>query len=259
MHPADIWQAQYGQHRSSIDGVPKINETIVNNDTGTLAHVTGAPAMSMTAMVIRWRCRAAGDSILRIRVTCASAPVTGTQDFTNRAGFDPSQQYPLQPNGDFDIREGTVDRLNARYGQPELDELDIQFNAGVQLTDQVELYGFTALASRNSESAAAFNRAIDPATVSVIYPDGFLPVIRTNIDDRTFTIGVRGQHWDWDWDFSYGVMNSEIDWKAKDTLNPTFGIAQSAFVQDRQHGAGSGGIQCGRRPGSGDVRIFRHG
>ena len=223
-------QAQYGQRRSTIDGVPKITETFVDNDAGSITHLTGGTRNvddgdgDTLALSGSWGFDLTDRGFMRV-----SAGYWGV-DSTNRAGFDPSQQYPLQPNGDFDIRETTVNRLNAQYGQPERDELDVQFNAGLQLSDSVELYGFTALAARNSESAASFSRPIDPVTQSATYPDGFLPLIRTNIDDRTFTIGVRGQSWDWDWDLSYGVMNSEIDWKVKDTLNPTFGtLSQHSF------------------------------
>ncbi|MCB1683271.1 MAG: TonB-dependent receptor [Pseudomonadales bacterium] len=216
-------RAQYGQRRTTMDGVPKLNQTTVDNGSGSISHVTGGSRVIDDGDGDSLNLSGSWGFDLTERGFMRVSAGYWADDSSNRSGFDERQQYPLQANGDFDIRESTVSRLTTSYGQPDRDELNIQFNAGVHLNDEVELYGFTALSTRNSKSAAGYYRPLDAEALPELYPNGLLPLIKTDIDDRSFTVGARGNAWDWNWDFSYGVMNSEIDWKVRDSLNPTYG------------------------------------
>ncbi len=55
------------------------------------------------------------------------------QSHTERGGWDFRQQYPLV-NGAFDPREATIDRFNAWYGEPELDQKTVFVNSGYDVS-----------------------------------------------------------------------------------------------------------------------------
>ena len=63
------------------------------------------------------------------------------QEHTERGGWDPRQQYPKVGTA-FDPRELTINRYNAWYGEPELKQWTLFANAGLTLTNGVELYGW---------------------------------------------------------------------------------------------------------------------
>lgn len=220
----------FGQQRSAIEGVPRLmgvsaddaTETITLGLSGALTEDDGdGDDLTLHGS---WGFDL-GEGFMRISAEYQD------REATNRAGYDPRQQYPLRPDGSFDVRELTVDRRNAAYGNPAMEELNILFNAAVPLTGAVEVYGFTFLGTRNSESAAPFVRPVDPVNVPALYPDGFLPDIRSDIDDRSFTVGVRGERWGWNWDASFNQREDEIDLSLGNSLNPTFGAGSpTSFV-----------------------------
>ena len=59
---------------------------------------------------------------------------------------------------------------------------------------------------------------------------GFLPLIETDLDDYSGTIGVRGEVAGWGLDLSAGRGHNSFDYKVRDTVNASFGPdSQSTF------------------------------
>jgi iron complex outermembrane receptor protein len=90
-------------------------------------------------------------------------------------------------------------------------------NAGESFSNGVELYAFGGYSRRRGASAGMWRRPNDDRTVRSIYPDGFLPFIKSNIGDGSGSVGVRGDARGWDWDlgtvygrntFHFGIDNS---------------------------------------------------
>ncbi len=221
--------AAFGQRRTTISGVPKLEGVVIEDGSLRLGRaservVDDGDGDDLTLMG-DWGFALGSGGFMHV------AAEYEDRDATSRGGFDPRQQYPLRGDGSFDVRERTIDRLQTRYGDPEMTELDISLNAALPLSDRVTLYGFTALGTRDSESTAEFVRPLDPRNAAELYPDGFLPLIESDIDDRNFTIGFRGRHWGWDWDASYSQREDEIDWALRGSLNPSFGeLSPARFV-----------------------------
>src|SRR5262249_35058985 len=80
-----------------------------------------------------------------------------------------------------------------------------------------ELYAFGGYDTRRGASAGQWRRANDDRTVRAIYPNGFLPFIKTDIGDASLAAGVKGEMEGWKWDlssvygrnsFAFGVENS---------------------------------------------------
>jgi iron complex outermembrane receptor protein len=145
------------------------------------------------------------------------------QDATNRAGYDPRELYARQGDGSLDPREETADRLNHRYGQAEVEQFNLLVNAAMPVSDRMTLYGLITIGSLRTNTAADFRRPVDVRNVLEIYPDGFLPEIRSDIDDRAFVVGLTGEHFGWSWDLALNTGENEIDWTAAGTLNASMG------------------------------------
>ena len=146
------------------------------------------------------------------------------RDRTNRAGSDPRRQYALIA-GSVDPRELTFDRLSHIYGDAATKDLKFVMNSSVPLSDAVELYSFATYGYRDGQSAGFYRIASDARNVTAIYPDGFLPLINTDLNDYAGTVGLKGEVGGWRWDLSgqYGV--NTFDFKITNSLNRSFGTA----------------------------------
>lgn len=138
------------------------------------------------------------------------------QSPTNRAGYNPQQQYPLTADGLADPRELTFDRLSQRFGEPRIEDAEIVANAGVPLGDSgAEWYAFGTYGARYGLTTGFYRPALDPDTLTDIYPNGFLPLIKVDVNDESLVSGVRGDFGRWNYDlsanFGRDVMNFETE------------------------------------------------
>lgn len=141
---------------------------------------------------------------------------------TERGGWDARQQYPLV-NGGFDPREQTIDRFNAWYGEPELDQKTIFVNAGGDLAGGAHLYGWASYQDRDARSAGFFRRANDDRNTIQIYPNGFLPIIAPTVTDFSAAGGVTWDWGDWKMDSSLVFGYNEMQFTIENTLNRSLG------------------------------------
>ncbi|HEX2764325.1 MAG TPA: TonB-dependent receptor [Allosphingosinicella sp.] len=169
------------------------------------------------------------------------------RDRTNRAGYDlrPNYNRPAPPA--FDAREATFNRLQFRFGDPDTKDLNLFLNTGMDLGGDWEAYAFGSYGHRDTVSAAnwrqqsaAANRdfgAIAPNTTPnaanfvPLTPDGFLPLIASDLDDYSGTLGIRGEiGGGWKLDLSGGRGHNSFDYEVRDTLNTSFGtLSQREF------------------------------
>jgi iron complex outermembrane receptor protein len=140
--------------------------------------------------------------------------------FTNRAAPDLRQQYPLL-NGAPDPREAAFDRINHRFGDADTTDRQLFVNSVLPLSeDGNEFYAYVGISDRDGESAGFYRRAVDPRNVLRVHPDGFLPLINSDVRDRTFVAGFRGFFGDgWSWDLSANSGDSQFDFTITDSLN----------------------------------------
>ncbi|MFU8785421.1 TonB-dependent receptor plug domain-containing protein [Aliidiomarina sp.] len=146
------------------------------------------------------------------------------QERTERGGWDHRQQYNLI-DGEFDPREATFDRFNAWYGEPEVEQLTLFANAGINLDDGSKLYGWASYQNRQAVSAGFYRTARDARNVPEIYPDGFLPLIAPDVDDMSLAAGYEWQAGDWAMDTSVVFGQNEMMFTIKNTLNRSLGVA----------------------------------
>lgn len=144
------------------------------------------------------------------------------QHRTERSGYDVRQQYPLV-NGAFDPREKTINRFNAWYGEPEMEQATFFANAGSNLGGGVKLYGWASYQDREARSGGFFRPAQDARNIISIYPDGFLPIIAPTVTDFSAAGGVTWTAGEWDMDASLVYGKNKMEYDIQNTLNRSIG------------------------------------
>jgi iron complex outermembrane receptor protein len=167
------------------------------------------------------------------------------RDPTNRTGPDVRRQYNLI-NGALDPRELTFNRYSHRYGDAKTDDLKFFMNFGAPVTDEVELYGYLTYGYRDGESAGFYRLANDARNVPAIYPNGFLPLINTQLNDFEGVLGLKGELSGWRYDLSGSYGRNAFDFFITNTLNRSFGAASKTAFD-------SGGLRYTQAMGNLDV------
>ena len=118
---------------------------------------------------------------------------------TNRAGKDELRVDPP--------------RVTQHLGDAEAKDKYLWLNAGLPV-GAGEVYAFGGISRRTGSSFGFFRSAGDARTVRALYPDGFLPNIRTTVDDASLAVGYRaplGDRWDWDISLNHGRSRFGFD------------------------------------------------
>ncbi len=217
--------ATYGQYVTTLDGVPDIAGVALDDNGLPLLDERGNIVLIPTG-----RNRKAHDGeTLTIRGD-VGLPIGDGGFFhvageyrdrnpTNRAGFDPRPQFADLS----DPREITFNRLNHRFGNSDLRDINVFYNAGVPIGDSFEFYSFGSLGDRRSESAGFYRRARDSRNVPEIHPDGFLPMILVNVNDWSAAGGIRGSAAGWNVDTSLVWGVDEVNFGVTNSLNTSLG------------------------------------
>jgi iron complex outermembrane receptor protein len=156
--------------------------------------------------------------------------VTGeskVQSHTVRAGPDSRQQYPLV-NGAPDPREYSINRFDAWYGDPQMEQYTVFANAGYDVAGGGHLYGWASYQTRDVINAANFRRPIQATTspaanILSVYPNGFLPKIEGQTYDGSGALGYTFKGFGWDWDASVVYGLNRLEYGVIDTINVSLG------------------------------------
>ena len=107
-----------------------------------------------------------------------------------------------------------------RLGQSTQKSYGAMFNASLPITDKHEIYAFGGLNQKRGQGAGFYRFAEpfnDGRNVEAVYPNGFLPLINSTINDASGAVGLRGKLGTWNYDvsnvygsnfFKYDVSNS---------------------------------------------------
>ncbi|MHB1689005.1 MAG: TonB-dependent receptor [Ignavibacteriaceae bacterium] len=152
-------------------------------------------------------------------------------NYTNRAGLDPRQQY-FTVNGQPDPREATIDRLNHRFGDADIEDFGGFLNSSIPLNNSLKIYAFGGYTYRSGLSGGFFRRSLDDRTVRAIFPDGYLPEIQSKIYDGTFTAGLKGLLAGWNFDASETYGGNIFNFNTTNTINASMGTASPTSFND---------------------------
>ncbi|SFV07668.1 TonB-dependent receptor plug domain-containing protein [Pseudoduganella namucuonensis] len=215
--------AQYGS--DAIAGVinivlkSNVNETALSGQLGTTKEGDGD--MFSGSVNRGW---ALGENGGFLNVTLEGRK----REETNRAGVDSLRVNPP--------------RVTQRIGDSDAKDAYLWWNAALPIDKASEFYAFGGFSKRKGDSSGFFRSKGDGRNVPSVYPEGFLPNIRTTVTDGSYAFGYRRDLAnDWKADVSINHGMSELAFHEKQTINisywyepkPGGGIyAQSPFEAD---------------------------
>ncbi|MEH6592261.1 MAG: TonB-dependent receptor [Halioglobus sp.] len=198
----------YGEHHTDFDPTRK---SISDGDTVTVAGDIGFALGS--------------DGFIRVGAEYRD------RDGTNRAGFD---QIPFFENQSPE-NEAVRGKINYYSGDPKAEDLNLFYNMGLPISDDVEVYSFGTLSKRESEGANFYRYPDSYENVSAIYPNGFRPVSEGENNDFSIAGGVRGDSGDWNWDTSIVYGENDFDYDITDSLNTSFGVNSATKFDNAEY------------------------
>ncbi len=138
---------------------------------------------------------------------------------TNRAGLDTARTDPP--------------RVTQRIGDSDAKDLYLWLNAALPVGKGGELYTFGGASKRKGDSSGFFRSAGDARTVPEVYPNGYLPTIRTTVKDASLAVGFRQDlPNEWKADVSVNHGRSELGFAETNTINISY------WYEPRPNGAG---------------------
>jgi iron complex outermembrane receptor protein len=117
------------------------------------------------------------------------------------------------------IAEG-LDRNTMRVGNSESTNAGFFINGEYALSPKANVYLATGLTNKKGEAAGFYRLPFQSAQVDVtLYPNGFLPLINTNITDFSTIAGVRGNLGKWNYDVSNTYGQNSIAFEITNSMN----------------------------------------
>ena len=247
----------FGEYVTTLRGVPNVTGIVNNNGVfplapdGTFQVITDGERRVRDGATITASANAGIDigekGYFNITVEYRD------RDFTNRSGADRRPNY-LGTNNPL---ETSFNRINHRYGDAATEDINVIASLGYDFNDKVEFYGTVTYGDRNGESAGfnrrandARNRDFAASTTTVIpfYPDGFLPLINTRLNDLSVIAGFKGTLADWNWDLSGVHGSNQFNFGVSNSFNTSFGglLSQTEFD--------SGGLNFNQQTFNADIQ-----
>jgi iron complex outermembrane receptor protein len=137
------------------------------------------------------------------------------RDPTNRSDYAPPASTTT----------GSTNSVLGRFGDPSVQSRAIWANAGHSLGNGWEAYAFGGFVDKDTASAATARAFNNPNNVLAVYPNGFLPLIATHINDYNLYGGFRGPAYGIDWDLSASWGRNAMDFRVENSINASFGTA----------------------------------
>lgn len=171
---------------------------------------------------------------------------------TNRTGTYTGQVYPNVNgvNKDDSILQSrglTRNNFDMRIGNAKIISGAVVVNGAYAISKQWKLQLYVDLSQKNGEAAGIFRypAAINTAAGSYapmalqLYPNGFLPLIKTNIRDYSFSLALNGKIGQWNAGFSNTLGANIFDFSVDHSVNYT----QFAVTSDPQTKFDAGGLK----------------
>ena len=154
---------------------------------------------------------------------------------TNRSSFDqlPTIGFaefiaPIPSSGTPEAapNDALAGMRNYREGDGEASDINLMYNAGLDLDSGFELYSFGSYSERDGEGYNFFRYPVSANNVISVYPNGFMPISEADITDFSVAGGITGElSGGWLIDASVVHGFNEFSDGVKNTLNSSLGEA----------------------------------
>ena len=158
------------------------------------------------------------------------------KDNPDRSTFDGEN---VQVNGNYGFRIGEGGYINVttdywhrghtnrydptlyrrQFGDAKGANFGTYFNASVPVGNTASVYAFGGLNTRKTDAYAWSRDPGSARNVDAFYPDGFDPIIATDITDRSLSAGVRGELGGWGTDFNHTAGSNRFHFYGRETVN----------------------------------------
>jgi iron complex outermembrane receptor protein len=147
------------------------------------------------------------------------------RDSTNRARPDMTPQCTTgTPPNQYTV-PGCVEGPKMSWqGDAGTRDLAAFANTSLPIANGMEIYGYGGLSRREGIAAGFYRRAFDDRTVRAVYPNGFLPLISSDIADNSFAAGVRGIVSGWSWDLGGVYGGNSFEFGVHNSINTSMGV-----------------------------------
>jgi iron complex outermembrane receptor protein len=163
---------------------------------------------------------------------------------TVRSGTYTGQIYPsiggqVRDDSILTAKGLTRNFFDMRIGQSKITSGGLFLNGQYELNKDWEVYLFGGFNQKNGEAAGFYrypNAIVGAArtysaNVLALYPNGFLPFIKTDIQDISISAGVRGQLGNWSLDLSNTLGNNRFGFNVDNSVNYTQAAVQPNNLQ----------------------------
>ena len=117
------------------------------------------------------------------------------------------------------VRSGTFAR--EKFGQAAVKNVSLFVNSEIPIYNKTKLYFNGGLNYKNTEAFAFSRKPNSERNVLEIYPNGFNPLITSNILDNSFSLGLLTNFKDWNVDVNNTFGRNNFHYFIKNTLNAT--------------------------------------
>ncbi len=191
-----------------------------------------------------WFCTDSSNALFGSTPALRQAFVTGSTanlvpgDYGNipPAWLDP--YIAAYPDGTLNPNNASVaGTVTMPWGQPNTESFRTFVNAGIDLDNGVELYGWGNFSDSKGDGSFfyryPFNGTIEPVREAdgsvyfplTAFPGGFTPRFEGEVEDLGLAGGARGGSDTFTWDVSARYGSNEIDYRLFNTINPSMGSA----------------------------------
>jgi iron complex outermembrane receptor protein len=146
------------------------------------------------------------------------------RDRTNRTLGDPRAQSFAEAAGNV-THTNETGAINHVQGDAATTDVVGFYNGQKTLAGGTELYAFGGFGHRDGEAAGFFRRAQDDRTIRSLWPNGFLPLIQSDLWDASTFAGARGTTAGWKWDASTGYGRNSFRFDVDHSNNASLGNA----------------------------------
>lgn len=174
------------------------------------------------------------------------------REATNRTGTYTGAVYPNINNVNRDdsimqARGLTRDFFDMRIGNSKMNSGAVFYNFGYPVSANTELYVFGGYSKKSGTGAGFYrypsgipgNAKIYANNVFAIYPNGFLPLINSDISDFSTAVGLRTKFNEWNFDISNTFGRNKFDFNIENSANYT----QFFIPGNRQTSFDAGGLK----------------
>ena len=148
----------------------------------------------------------------------------------NRSGnytgpvFGDERDFNTSSLDSFFAQTGFDDQRVMSVGNAAISSASVFFNAEVPLRKKLNFYSFGGYSYRLGNASGFYRFPFQETKQSGLYPLGFAPRLKSNISDKSLTIGITEQREDWKVDFSNTTGQNTIQFNVLNSNNASLGL-----------------------------------